>query len=318
MSTNFDNSLFVDIADAIGLGNPAIVEKDYYVVELLKLISTIDLDYHQIVFSGGTALAKSAIKTYRMSEDIDLKLVPKPNYPDVSSRNAGRNARKKVKQRVELLLEQSRLFSIEGTPDIKNEYRYSAFEIKYPQAHQQAPCLRPFIKLELIESTTLSPPEKRRVQSIYSEVLTQPDQTIEMDCAAIIDTQAEKLVSMLRRTASSSRNQNRVDDEALIRHVYDTYHIQMAEPSNIKMLATLVSRVIKADIQQYGNQHSQLVESPLDELSFGLEQLLNNKLYAERYNKYVSPMVYAEHPVSWQDALAVFNTLAHDVFKEMT
>ncbi|MFD1383073.1 nucleotidyl transferase AbiEii/AbiGii toxin family protein [Rhodanobacter aciditrophus] len=317
MSTNFDSSLFVDIADAIGLGNPAIVEKDYYIVELLKLISTIDLDYHQIVFSGGTALAKSAIKTYRMSEDIDLKLVPKPNYSDVLSRNARRNARKKAKQQVELLLEQSRLFSIEGTPDVKDEYRYSAFEIKYPQAYLQAPCLRPFIKLELIESVTLSPPEKRCIQSIYSEILKQSDQTIEMDCAAILDTQAEKLVSMLRRTASATRDQNRVDDETLIRHVYDTYHIQMAEPSNTEKLATLVSNVIKTDVQQYGNQHPQLVDSPLDELSFGLEQLLNNELYAERYNKYVSPMVYAEHPVTWQDAMEIFQTLTKQLLEEL-
>lgn len=76
MSTKFDSSLFVDVANALGLGNPAIVEKDYYVVQLLLQISALELEYHHIVFSGGTALAKSAIKTYRMSEDVDLMLAP--------------------------------------------------------------------------------------------------------------------------------------------------------------------------------------------------------------------------------------------------
>ncbi|MBQ0534212.1 nucleotidyl transferase AbiEii/AbiGii toxin family protein [Providencia huaxiensis] len=75
-----DSSLFIDVADAIGLGNPAIVEKDYYVVQLLKLLSNFQFTYHQAIFSGGTALAKSDIKTYRMSEDIDIKLIPNHRY----------------------------------------------------------------------------------------------------------------------------------------------------------------------------------------------------------------------------------------------
>lgn len=317
MSTNFDSSLFVDIAEAIGLGNPAIVEKDYYVVQLLKLISKIELDYHQIVFSGGTALAKSSVKTYRMSEDIDLKLIPTEKYAELASRNAKRTARKKAKQIVEAMLNDSSLFEIEGSPTIQDEYRYSAFEVRYPQAYQQAPCLRPFIKLELIESSPLSAPEKREIQSIYSEILQEHNQTISIDCAAIIDTQAEKLVSMLRRTACVTRNHHRDDDETLIRHIYDTYHIQTAEPSCITALTKLVEAVIKADIKQYGNQHPELIDKPLEELTFGLEQLMKNKLYEERYNRYVSPMVYAEHPVAWQDALAVFQKLTFDVLQKL-
>ena len=101
MSTKFDSSLFVDVANALGLGNPANVEKDYYVVKLLVHLSYIELPYHRIVFSGGTALAKSSIKTYRMSEDVDLKLVPKPTFSGLISRNAKRNARKTAKQLVE-------------------------------------------------------------------------------------------------------------------------------------------------------------------------------------------------------------------------
>lgn len=44
MSTKFDSSLFVDVANALGLGNPAIVEKDYYVVQLLQHISTLEFE----------------------------------------------------------------------------------------------------------------------------------------------------------------------------------------------------------------------------------------------------------------------------------
>ena len=37
-----DRSLFLDVASAVGLNNPAIVEKDYYVVQLLKIVNDID------------------------------------------------------------------------------------------------------------------------------------------------------------------------------------------------------------------------------------------------------------------------------------
>ena len=37
--TAFDPSLLPDIANAIGLQGPAFVEKDYYAIQLLKIIS---------------------------------------------------------------------------------------------------------------------------------------------------------------------------------------------------------------------------------------------------------------------------------------
>ncbi|MGI5308134.1 nucleotidyl transferase AbiEii/AbiGii toxin family protein [Rheinheimera sp. WS51] len=309
----FDSTLFVDIADALGLGNPAIVEKDYYVVQLLQHISALELEYHQIVFSGGTALAKSAIKTYRMSEDVDLKLVPKPAFSMLASRSAKRNARKEAKQLVESVIAKSIIFSIEKAATVLDEYRYFSFDIRYPQEYQQAPCLRPFIKLEFIESALLSAAESRSVQSIFAQMLKSDVEIKKLPCAAIIETQAEKLLSMMRRTASVARNSERDDDETLIRHVYDTYHIQLAQPSNIAQLGSLVARAIKTDVQRYGNQHSQMVQSPFNELRFGLQLLLDDPIFSERYNSYVSPMVYAANPVIWQDALAVFVKLSNDV-----
>ena len=313
MSTKFDSSLFVDVANTLGLGNPAIVEKDYYVVQLLQHISTLEFEYHQIVFSGGTALAKSAIKTYRMSEDIDLKLVPKPAFSEIASKNAKRNARKVAKQLVEATLGQSKIFSIETAPTVLDEYRYFSFDIRYPQEYQQAPCLRPFIKLEFIESELLSVAEARNIQSIYAQMLNSDIEIKQLSCAVILETQAEKLLSMMRRTASVARYNARDDDETLVRHIYDTYHIQLAQPSDINQLGSLVAKAIKIDVERYGNQHPQMVDSPIDELRFGLQLLIDDPKFVQRYNSYVSPMVYADNPVQWQDALAVFVKLANDV-----
>lgn len=313
MSTQIDPSLFIDVADAIGLGNPAIVEKDYYVVQLIKLISGLELAHHQLIFTGGTALAKSDIKTYRMSEDIDIKLVPKQAFHGLTSRGAKRKARRAVRLHIESLIAENAIFSLEGQTIVKDEYRYFSFDIRYPQAHQQAPCLRPFIKLECIESALLETPEPKSIQSIYAEALRSDIEVENMKCAAVIETQAEKLLSMIRRTASVARNHERDDDETLIRHIYDTYHIQQAQPANIESLSKLVTSAIAIDVERFGNQHPQMTESPVEELRFGLQLLTDEPKFEKRYNSYVSPMVYAENPVSWQYALEVFCNLANEI-----
>ncbi len=313
MSTQFDSSLFADVADTLGLGNPAIVEKDYYVVQLLTLICALKLEHHQIVFSGGTALAKSSVKTNRMSEDVDLKLAVNQSFLDLPSRNAKRNSRKVVMRVVETMIESSKTFSIEKKPLILDEYRYFSFDIRYPQEYQQAPCLRPYIKLEFVESALLCVPEQRSIQSIYAQVVKSDIEIGEIACAAIIETQAEKLVSMMRRTARVARNSERDDDETLIRHIYDTYYIQLAKPSDVESLGKLVTKAIDLDIERFGNQHSQIVERPVDELRYGLQLLIDEPKFAERYKRYVSPMVYSANPVVWDDALAVFMTLANEV-----
>lgn len=313
MSTQFDSSLFVDIADTLGLGNPAIVEKDYYVVQLLQHITSLELEYHDIVFSGGTALAKSQVKTYRMSEDVDLKLVPKSSFASLSSRNAQIKARRAVKHLIESLIAESPILSVEAQATVLDEYKYFSFDIRYPQAYQQAPCLRPFIKLEFTESELLSAAETRSIQSIYAQVLGYEAEVKELPCAVILETQAEKLLSMMRRTASVARNPERVDDETLVRHIYDTYHIQLAQPSDIAELGPLVAKAILADVRRYGNQHPKMASSPINELRFGLTLLQDEPQFAQRYENYVSPMVYADHAVQWPEALAVFVKLSNAV-----
>lgn len=48
----FDPSLFPDIANAIGLPSPAFVEKDYYAIQLLKIVSEIKTAEGEFIFAG--------------------------------------------------------------------------------------------------------------------------------------------------------------------------------------------------------------------------------------------------------------------------
>jgi Nucleotidyl transferase AbiEii toxin, Type IV TA system len=64
---------------------PAIIEKDYYVTEALRVIARTSGD--KVIFKGGTSLAKGWNLIERFSEDIDIFLDPKAFQPPL-----GKNA----------------------------------------------------------------------------------------------------------------------------------------------------------------------------------------------------------------------------------
>jgi predicted nucleotidyltransferase component of viral defense system len=312
-----DSSLFLDVSDSLGMGNPAIVEKDYYVVALLKLLSELSPDTHSLVFSGGTALAKSGIKTHRMSEDVDIKIIPNHLLADIS-KTKKRKARRELHHQVLDIIRSNDVFTIETNPVIFDEYRYQKFDIRYPQAHSLVPCLRPFIRLELIETLLYDKINQREISSLTNEVMQEAPEVETMDFTSIVSTQAEKLVSMLRRTASFTRDNTRDDDPALIRHIYDIYYIQQANKASIEVVVPLVARVIAEDVARYGNQHEEFVKSPISELMYGLQILEENKLYEERFNQYVVPMVYGNITITWHNAFSVFKLFAEQVLNEIS
>lgn len=311
-----DSDLFLDVADALGMGNPAIVEKDYYVVALLKLLSELSFDTHLLVFSGGTALTKSGIKTHRMSEDIDIKIIPTDVFANIS-KTQKRKARKELHLQLLNAISLHNSFSVENRPTIYDEYRYQQIDIRYPQAHSKVPCLRPFIKLELIETLLYDQVVSRDICSLMNEVTQKPPEVALMGFSSIKSTQAEKLVSMLRRTASFARDNIRDDDPALIRHIYDTYYIQQAGLASASGVMSLVSKVIAEDLTRYSNQHAEFMKSPIAELKFGLSLLQTNTLYEERFNQYVVPMVYGNNSLNWQQAFDVFKLYCNQVLNNI-
>ena len=62
---------------------PAIIEKDYYVTEALRIIAATG---DKVIFKGGTSLAKGWNLIQRFSEDIDIFLDPAAFKPALGSR----------------------------------------------------------------------------------------------------------------------------------------------------------------------------------------------------------------------------------------
>jgi predicted nucleotidyltransferase component of viral defense system len=304
-----DFTIFSDVSDVFGIGNPAIAEKDYYVVQLLKVLSQFPCEHHEMIFAGGTSLAKANIKLQRMSEDVDIKLVVLPSA-DSETKSAMRQHRKKIRTELTQLLNDTGIFKV-NLDDIKSrdDNRYIEIPVQYTQNFTQAPCLRPFIKLELIETELLAGHTPMTICSLHNEALQKIPEIQSFNTVELISTQAEKILSMLRRTASFSRNPDRADDNALVRHIYDTYHLQQNQSFGPEDLAQLIAKGMKMDVSRYGRQHPEFVENPILELRYGLNEIATNGLYKQRYEAFVKPMVFGTY-LSWEDAFTVFSKVA--------
>lgn len=71
---------------------PAIIEKDYYVNEALRLVAATAGD--KIIFKGGTSLSKGWNLIQRFSEDIDIFLDPQAFEPALGKRAIDRELKK--------------------------------------------------------------------------------------------------------------------------------------------------------------------------------------------------------------------------------
>jgi hypothetical protein len=71
---------------------PAIIEKDYYVTEALRIIATSAPD--KVIFKGGTSLSKGWNLIQRFSEDIDIFLDPLAYEPALRKNGIDRELKK--------------------------------------------------------------------------------------------------------------------------------------------------------------------------------------------------------------------------------
>ncbi|MDC9623151.1 nucleotidyl transferase AbiEii/AbiGii toxin family protein [Xenorhabdus sp. XENO-7] len=303
---------FLEVSDALELGNPAIIEKDYWVVALLAELAKLAFDTHQMVFSGGTALAKSNVKILRMSEDVDIKLIPTDAFNSFG-RDKRKATRKALVQQIEKsLTHQSSHFSIKEKK-ARDEYRYVEYELKYPQQFRQAPCLRPIIKLELMETIPLLQIEQRSIQSLVAELYHQPHEVNAFSCISVQSTLVEKVISMLRRTMLVKRDFERKDDATLIRHIYDVHCIDAEQKLDFETLMPLFQTVLQEDVMRFGNQHAEFVANPVQELQLGLQELESNPLFIQRFTDFVTPMVFDTETPDFDTCFASFKRIAQSL-----
>ena len=119
-------------SEKLGIKLPSVIEKDYYVTQIINILSNVENNYFRLIFAGGTCLAKAHKIVKRMSEDVDFKIQAKKINESFS----------KTRFLKELKEFRSQILSTLSLPDftvsetvVANEGQYLRIELNYPSSY---------------------------------------------------------------------------------------------------------------------------------------------------------------------------------------
>jgi predicted nucleotidyltransferase component of viral defense system len=87
MNLRPERKFFEEIAQIMGI-KQSFVEKDWFVVQIVKIIAGIQHDDFEVIFTGGTALSKAHKLLRRFSEDVDFRVLERKGHSTRNSRSA--------------------------------------------------------------------------------------------------------------------------------------------------------------------------------------------------------------------------------------
>lgn len=276
-------------SERLGIKYPSIIEKDYYVTQIIHSLSDIENEYFRLVFAGGTCLAKAHKIVKRMSEDVDFKIQFKKTG-ETFSKNCLLKELKKFRSQIIASLGPSNLTMIDTA--VRNEGKYLRIELTYPALFTTTDILRPHLLLEFTLSNVRLSTENYSINTIIEDVIEIdtlfPPSSI--SCISTTETAIEKWVSLTRRISAIERKYE-FDDPTLVRHIYDLNAIKQANRIDNSFFY-LAKTIIHYDAKQFKNQHPEYFNNPSPEILQSLEILKNKELWKERYQKFIDSMVY--------------------------
>lgn len=292
----------------------AVIEKDYYVTQVIHALSNIQNEYFRLVFAGGTCLAKAHRIVDRMSEDIDFKIQIKNN--ENFSRSRLIKELKEFRAQIKSSLVVPELTTIEDVA--RNEGKYQRVILKYPHTYPVRPTLRPDLLLEFTLSDIRLSVEDLTVKTIIEEVLKETSlfNSPQTPCISVDETAIEKWVGLTRRVIGIERHYH-PDDSALVRHIYDLNSIKDADMINDNFF-TLAKAIIVSDAKQFKNQHPEYFENPGAEIRESLSLLRNKSSWKEYYQTFLTEMVYdSSAAVSYEKAIDTIESISNQVIDSL-
>ena len=187
----------IEVQQQLGLPDPALVEKDWFVVKALAAIIAADKGPFELIFQGGTALSRAHRVTKRMSEDIDIKIVSKGP--------PSRRALRRLRERITAELHKAGFkFDPKNPKHLKSNYegRYTLYQLPYEPIAAGQGALRPEIKIETSVWPMRRPSSELPVSSFVAEAFKREPEVPAIATAAIPETAAEKFVALTRRAGA--------------------------------------------------------------------------------------------------------------------
>lgn len=289
-----------------------LVEKDLHVVRSIAALATVDVAPFDLVFGGGTALARAHRIIRRMSEDVDFKIVPRTAAPVTRSRL--RRQLDRLRQQVSAALQEVGFAFDPADKSLafaRAEGRYAVWQLPYPREGGAGEGLRPSIKVELNHAPLRRPTRMLPLSSFVAEAANRQPEVPQLACVGLIETAAEKLVSLTRRTAMEMAGASRDPDPALVRHIYDLHMMRaLVEPAEIAALARVIA---ETDAQEFGSQYPAYAADIAGETRKALDALRTDPTHRRRYDDFVAAMVYGERP-EFGEAFATVAGLVEDAW----
>jgi len=302
-----------DTGELLGL-DEAVIEKDYYVTQVIHALSNLENETFRLVFCGGTCLAKAHKLVRRMSEDVDFKVQRKTT--ESFSRSHLKNELNKFRAYIRSTL---------IVPDLsiandfaRNEGRYQQVVLKYPNSFPIGSALRPDIKIELTFADILLPINDLEVKTLIEDNFDQTKLFIPpiTKCVSIDETAIEKWVALTRRIMAIERGRED-DDKTLIRHVYDLNAINEANKINSNF-SEFAKTIVISDGKQFKNQHPEYAANPGTEIRQSLALLKDKPLWKERYEEFIEAMVYdSTNALPYDQAITTLEGISANVIKNL-
>ena len=294
----------------------AVIEKDYYVTQVIHALAEVENDYFRLIFCGGTCLAKAHKVVSRMSEDVDFKI-------QFKQLNAGFSKSRLLKELKEFRAQLNTSLMlpglITGVPVVRNEGKYSRVEMDYPSVFPVSTRLRPHILLEFTLSNVRLAVENLSVNTLIEQTLENITlfKSSSTHCVSISETAIEKWVGLTRRIAAIERGYH-ADDETLIRHVYDLNSINKANRITADFFS-IANAIVSNDAKQFKNQHPEYSIDPSAEIKLSLSLLKQKPLWEERYQNFIEEMVYDNaSAIEYEQAINVLENISAGVIDSLS
>lgn len=293
-----ERQTLLEVQDYFRLPSPALVEKDWHVVQALGAIRDAASDGLTLAFGGGTALGRAYGLLHRMSEDIDLRVIG----DSATARPALKRLRRQVSERL-----RERGFTVDADHvTVQHNDTYVRYDLPYDPIMRGEGVLRPEIKIEISAFPTRRPLTERAVISFVAEANKVEAEIPKIACVGLVEIAAEKFVALTRRSGVAFAGIEDLDP-TLPRHVYDLSRLD--GHYDAEDAARLALETMKDDAATRGGDFPAYQADPLGETLRAVEAMGGDRAFAADYSILMDAMVYGEKP-AFDDAMAVVRGFA--------
>jgi hypothetical protein len=299
-----DADMLGRVAGALAV-DEAFIEKDWFVVEAIRVLVGLGTDEFTPVFSGGTSLLKGHGLIKRFSEDIDFKLALSEPFL-AKSQGQRKKSLSAFKHGLAKAWEAGGFTNLQVEAGSGNAY--IRIEMDYPSVLDGHDALRPHILAELSAKPPRLAPHECALTSFVARFRRDAPEVASIPCVDPVETAADKLSALAWRVIVRKRGDEN-DDPTIIRHVHDLAVLEAIVAAHAQFGA-LLAETLLADTDRGGGAVADL--PPKERLDAMLAKLAADEEYESDYRRFVEAMAFAEagEIPSYEAAVQALHTLS--------